>query len=90
MIHEVLQPLEWLIGRWRGVGEGTYPGIEDFEFVTDVTFTSLGQPCLNYQAVSRRPNSARPMHVETGVLRVSTANKDATECAFLLTHNFGK
>jgi hypothetical protein len=90
IVHEAVRPLEWMIGRWRGCGEGTFPGIDDFDYAEDVTFTSVGQPCLNYQALSRTPDGSRPMHLESGFLKVSTGNKEATQCAFLLAHNFGK
>ena len=75
---------------WKGTGEGKFAGIEDFEFAADITFTSVGQPFLSYQAFSTTPEGSRPMHLESGVLRVSTGNQEETQCAFLISHNFGE
>jgi len=29
-LHEACRPLAWLLGRWRGLGLGEYPGVEAF------------------------------------------------------------
>ena len=31
-LHEDLYPLAWMVGTWRGKGQGEYPGIETFQF----------------------------------------------------------
>jgi len=47
-LHPDLNPLAWLIGSWRGKGHGEYPGIENFQFAQEVTFSHDGRPFLTY------------------------------------------
>lgn len=67
-LHEQLEPLEALIGTWRGNGAGHYPTITSFGYTEEVTFTNVGKPFLVYQQRTWGP-SGNPMHVETGYLR---------------------
>jgi len=46
-------PLAWLVGRWRGEGVISYPGIEEAAFVQDVAFDHDGGPYLRYQSTLR-------------------------------------
>lgn len=64
-----LDPLRGLIGTWRGLGRGEYPTIESFEYTEEVTVTETGKPFLTYAQRTWSPEG-RPMHVETGYLRV--------------------
>ena len=41
-----IMPISWLIGSWVGVGLGTYPGIEDFQFGQEVVFSCDGDHFL--------------------------------------------
>ncbi len=47
-LHPDLNPLAWMIGTWRGKGHGEYPGIADFQFAQEVTFSHDGRPFLTY------------------------------------------
>ncbi|QTE29216.1 FABP family protein [Pengzhenrongella sicca] len=46
-------PLAWLVGRWRGEGVVSYPGIEEAAFVQDVRFDHDGGPYLRYTSTIR-------------------------------------
>lgn len=58
-----------LIGTWEGDGFGRYPTIQDFSYREELTFTDIGKPFLHYAQRTWAPDG-RPMHVETGYLRV--------------------
>lgn len=58
-----------LIGTWEGDGFGRYPTIQDFSYREELTFTYIGKPFLHYAQRTWAPDG-RPMHVETGYLRV--------------------
>ena len=51
-LHEKLTPLSFLLGAWRGVGVGGYPGVESFRFGQEVTFSHSGKPVLAYRSRS--------------------------------------
>ncbi|MGC5167448.1 FABP family protein [Luteimicrobium sp. DT211] len=46
-------PLAWLVGRWRGEGVISYPGIDEAAFVQDVEFDHDGGPYLRYESTIR-------------------------------------
>jgi hypothetical protein len=47
-LHPELNPLAWLVGTWRGKGQGEYPNIENFQFAHEVTFNHDGRNFLSY------------------------------------------
>ena len=47
-LHERLQPLSFLVGRWRGLGVVCYPTIEDGRYEQEVVFAHDGRPFLEY------------------------------------------
>ena len=60
-LHEDLYPLAWMVGTWRGKGQGEYPGIEPFQFAQEVTFNQDRKSTrLNssHTDISRMPSSA--------------------------------
>lgn len=86
-IHPAIQPLEWLIGKWRTVdAEGTYPSVKPFTYEEEIEFASLGQPMLNYVSTSWHSTNLNPMHLESGYLRIKPGTK---EVSFIAAHNFG-
>lgn len=86
-IHEALKPIQWLIGTWETISaKGHFPTIKDFVYAEVLTFESLGQPLLNYQARSRNTVSGAPMHLESGFLRIKPGSN---QVAFMISHNFG-
>ena len=72
-LHPDLVPIAWLIGRWEGVGKGTYPGIEDFEFGQQIDFAHNGGPFLHYLSQTFETDDSgravRPLTMETGFWR---------------------
>ena len=47
-LHQDLYPLAWLVGTWRGKGQGEYPNTSPFTFEQEVTFNHDGRPFLTY------------------------------------------
>ena len=68
-LHPSLEPVVHLVGTWKGEGQGEYPTIDSFRYVEEVTFTDVGKPFLVYAQRTWSPEG-RPMHIETGYLRV--------------------
>ena len=46
-LHPELNPLAWLVGTWRGKGQGEYPNIENFQFAHEITFNHDGRNFLS-------------------------------------------
>ncbi len=63
-----LEPLAFLIGNWRGEGEGEYPGVEPFRYTEELSFEHVGDPFLLVTESSWTPDGA-PLHFERGTLR---------------------
>ncbi|XP_018578638.1 THAP domain-containing protein 4-like isoform X2 [Anoplophora glabripennis] len=86
-IHEALNPLKWIMGTWRSINaEGSFPTIEPFTFCEEISFTSVGQPVLNYNSVTWHPTKLTPMHLESGFLRIKPGTNSVS---FMVAHNFG-
>ncbi len=72
-LPELIVPISWLLGKWIGVGLGTYPTIEDFRFGQEVTFSNDGRPFLHYESKSwildDDGNRIRPSATEYGFWR---------------------
>lgn len=69
-LHPDLQPLEFLVGTWRGAGKGQYPTIDDFEYFEEISFTpGPDKPFLFYIQRTRRLHIDEPLHAEAGYLR---------------------
>ena len=63
-----LEPLAFLIGSWRGEGEGEYPGGDPFRYTEELSFEHVGDPFLLVTQSSWTPDGA-PLHFERGTLR---------------------
>ena len=63
-----LEPLAFLIGSWRGEGEGEYPGFDPFLYTEELSFEHVGDPFLLVTESSWTPEGA-PLHFERGSLR---------------------
>jgi hypothetical protein len=69
-LHPDLAVLAPLVGRWSGRGAGQYPTIEPFEYLEEVVFSHVGKPFLSYQQKTGSAVDGKPLHTETGYLRV--------------------
>ncbi|XP_033120880.1 THAP domain-containing protein 4-like isoform X2 [Anneissia japonica] len=86
-IHEAVKCIEWLLGKWKSESsKGQFPTIESFTYEEEATFSHVGQPMLNFSFNSWHHESGKPLHRETGFLRV---NPGTNEVAYISAQNFG-
>ena len=69
-LHPDLEALAPLLGTWAGRGTGKYPTIQPFEYFEEVVFSHVGKPFLAYGQKTRAVSDGKPLHAETGFLRV--------------------
>jgi len=69
-LHPDLVALAPLLGTWAGRGEGNYPTIQPFEYLEEVVFSHVGKPFLAYAQKTKAVADGKPLHAETGYLRV--------------------
>jgi hypothetical protein len=66
-LHPDLEPLSFLLGRWRGEARSLWAGPE-VAFGEDVTFEHFGKPSIAYRQRTWRVADGMPSHAESGYL----------------------
>lgn len=82
-LPELVRPLGWLIGTWRGEGVGGYPTIAggDFRYGEEITFDCPGKPLLTFTSKSWALDDGRPLALQTGYWRPTSASAFETVLA---------
>lgn len=84
-LHADLEPLSFLLGTWRGEGEGDYPTTSPFSFREELVFDHVGDPFLLYAQQSWLIADDAPLHFERGILRPG----DPGRVELMLAHPLG-
>jgi nitrobindin-like protein len=69
-LNPAVKPVAFLLGTWRGEGEGQYPSIQPFRYREEIRFSHNGKPFLIYTQRTEAIDTEQPMHGEAGYLRL--------------------
>ncbi|XP_016438627.2 peroxynitrite isomerase Rv2717c-like [Nicotiana tabacum] len=66
-VHPAVKPISFLLGIWRGEGEGFFPTISSFNYSEELQFShSPNKPVIAYSQKTWNLKSGQPMHSESG------------------------
>lgn len=68
-MHPDLAEIAFLLGTWRGEGEGEWPGTQPFTFGEELVFEHVGDSYLLHTQRSWSLENDEPIHLERGFLR---------------------
>ncbi|CAH3171057.1 unnamed protein product [Porites evermanni] len=85
-LHEAVGKISWLLGKWKGEGCGVYPTISPFMYGEEIVFNHVGQPMFSYNSRTWHAENGKPMHHETGWLRIKPGT---STLAFIIAQNTG-
>lgn len=68
-VHPALEPVAFLLGTWKGEGEGSYPTIDSFKYGEEIRLWHSGKPVMAYAQKTWKLASGEPMHAESGYWR---------------------
>jgi THAP4-like, heme-binding beta-barrel domain len=68
-LHPDVEPLAFLLGTWKGEGDGWWPTTEPFRYGEEMTFEHVGDPFLMYAQRSWLVADGSPLHFERGFFR---------------------
>ena len=69
-LNPALVPVAFLVGSWRGEGEGQYPTIKPFRYREEIRFSHNGKTFLIYTQRTEAMDTGQPLHTEAGYLRL--------------------
>ncbi|XAR67234.1 hypothetical protein NMG60_11001913 [Bertholletia excelsa] len=69
-VHPAVRPLSYLLGTWRGQGQGGFPTITSFNYGEELRFSHpANKPVIAYSQKTWKLDSGEPMHAESGFWR---------------------